>query len=195
MVDAPARADDTFPQPQDWRARLQSCNDEITSRDRNRRFGLIFGPFVITLSMLGSGPKAAVPPRRPSYQSDGACMMKRIDNARARFLASLVVLLLTVLASPVGAQTLNPTTAEFSPSADHNTTLADGTAIVQSYQLEFYLAGASAPFQTTSLGKPTPAADGMIRTSLASMVVGWPVPGTQYVADVAAERAREGARH
>src|SRR5438128_2564058 len=113
-------------------------------------------------------------------------MMKRTGRESARFLASLVLMLLTVLASPLAAQTVDPTTAEFTPSPDHNATLSDGSPVVQSYQIEFYLMGAASPFQTNSLGKPAPQADGMIRTNLAGLLVGWPVPGTQYVADVAA---------
>jgi hypothetical protein len=89
--------------------------------------------------------------------------------------------------SSVRAQTLNPTSAEFSPSSDHNNTTPDGTPIVSSYRLDLFLQGAAAPFQSYSLGKPTPdSATGLINVNLTSIFAGWPVPGTIYVADVAA---------
>lgn len=88
---------------------------------------------------------------------------------------------------PAFAQaTVNPTKAVFDQSADHNATNSDGTPVVQSYQLGFYLVGASAPFQTNSLGKPTPDSAGTITVDLTSMLVGWPVPGTNYFAEVKA---------
>ena len=91
------------------------------------------------------------------------------------------------IAPSLHAQTVvNPNTAEFDPSADHNATLPDGSAAVQSYQLELYLQGASAPFQTSSLGKPAPQTDGKIRVNLATVLVPLPTPGTIYTADVAA---------
>jgi len=81
--------------------------------------------------------------------------------------------------------TLNPTQAQFTPSADHNNTMPDGTPIVSSYRLDLFLQGASAPFQSNPLGKPTPV-NGTITVDLTSIFAGWPVPGTIYVADVAA---------
>ena len=61
-----------------------------------------------------------------------------------------------------------------------------GTPVVQSYRLEFFLLGAAQPTQTTSLGKPNPDPDGIIRVDLVSAFSGWPVPGTQYEAAVVA---------
>src|SRR5262245_13375984 len=103
---------------------------------------------------------------------------------RVVFVAAFSIL---VSASIAWAQpTLNPTRAEFSPSADHSATLPDGTPVVSSYQLDLFLQGAAAPFQSIPLGKPSPDTDGTIRIDLTSQFVGWPVPGTVYVADVAA---------
>jgi hypothetical protein len=82
--------------------------------------------------------------------------------------------------------TVNPTKAQFTASSDHNTTASNGTPIVQSYQLEIYLVGATQPVQTYSLGKPTPDSTNTITVDLTALLVGWPVPGTNYVADVAA---------
>jgi hypothetical protein len=101
---------------------------------------------------------------------------------------TVVALALAALALPGGAaaQTMNPTQAQFIASPDHNATNGDGTAVVDSYRLDFYLAGASSPFQTVSIGKPTPDGTNIITVNLDSTLVGWPVAGTNYVADVAA---------
>jgi hypothetical protein len=85
------------------------------------------------------------------------------------------------------AQTvLNPNTAEFDPSVDHNALFSDGTPVVQSYQLELYLIGATSPFQVASLGKPAPQADGKIRVALSTVLNPMPQAGVSYFADVAA---------
>src|SRR4051794_9732455 len=94
---------------------------------------------------------------------------------------------LAFAASNASAQTVvNPNTAEFDPSADHNTVLSDGSPAVQSYQLELYLVGATSPFQVASLGKPAPQTDGMIRVTLSSVLNPLPQPGVSYFAEVAA---------
>ena len=95
-------------------------------------------------------------------------------------------MLLLLPAFATGQSTVNPRTAEFSPSPDHSTTDSGGAAVVQSYQLGLYLAGASQPFQTNSLGKPNPDGTGTITVDLTAIFMGWPVPGTSYTADVAA---------
>ena len=99
------------------------------------------------------------------------------------------LLQLMPLAAPgsVDAQTTNnPTTVTFTASLDHNARRADGTPVVQSYQLDLFLAGASAPFQSVNLGKPTPDATNTIAINASTLFAGWPIPGTIYVADVAA---------
>ena len=102
------------------------------------------------------------------------------------FRACLTFAVLTLLSSRAVAQpALNPTRAEFSPSVDHNS-VVNGTPVVSSYTLDLFLQGAPAPFQSVPLGKPNPDPDGTIRVDLTSQFVGWPVPGTVYVADVAA---------
>src|SRR5437867_5384582 len=107
---------------------------------------------------------------------------------KQKTIRALALVLLGLFGRPpsVAAQAaVNPTTAQFTASSDHNAT-SNGTPLVQSYQLEFFIVGASAPFQTNTLGKPTPDSGGTITVDLTSMLVGWPVPGTNYVADVAA---------
>ena len=100
---------------------------------------------------------------------------------------TLVVCLLTLSSLSATAQTtIDPTRAQFTASPDHSATLPDSTPVVQSYRIEFYLSGASAPFQTADLGKPTPDGTNTITVGLTSIFVGWPLPGTIYESDVAA---------
>jgi hypothetical protein len=85
---------------------------------------------------------------------------------RVLFAAALLVL----LALPARAQTipgliliLPTSTMDFQPSADHNATKLDGSAVVASYRVDYYLLDASGnipanavPAFSTNLGKPTP---------------------------------------
>src|SRR5438034_7932300 len=110
-------------------------------------------------------------------------------RTRERVCTSIALLAGLLAMRPVAAAAqaaVNPTTALFTPSPDHNATDGSGTPVVQSYQLEFYLVGSSAPFTTNSLGKPTPDGTNTITVNLTPILVGWPLPGTDYVADVAA---------
>lgn len=80
-----------------------------------------------------------------------------------------VLALLTLMPAQLLAQAVtDPTQAEFIPSADHQATTTDGTPIVSGYDLEFYMLGAAAPFQTQALGKPAPESDGLIHVPLTS---------------------------
>jgi hypothetical protein len=80
----------------------------------------------------------------------------------------------------------DPRVAEFDPSPDHWQVLADGEPAVLRYELGVYLLGASAPFTTVDMGKPSPDADGKIRYDFSSGVGGWPLPGGEYEARVSA---------
>ena len=107
----------------------------------------------------------------------------------ARLSRSLGHALLLVILCPFPGATqsvVNPRQVEFSPSADHTVVHTDGSPLVESYQLEFYLEDAPAPFSTAAIGKPVADPDGLIRVDLESSILGWPVAGTIYVADVAA---------
>jgi len=97
--------------------------------------------------------------------------------------------LLFVALSPVvvrAQSVVNPTRAEFTPSADHSATLPDGSPTVDHYELEFYLIGAATPFQVATLGKPAPEPDGVIRVNFASVLTSYPAPGIVYDAAVTA---------
>lgn len=100
-------------------------------------------------------------------------------------LPALVAILLA--APPAAAQlVVNPRIVEFDPSADHDATLADGRPAVSHYDFEIYNVGATAPFHTMSLGKPSPGADGRIRVDFSNHVASWPLPGGTYEARVTA---------
>lgn len=58
---------------------------------------------------------------------------------------------------PAVAVAINPTTVQFTASADHNATLSDGTALLTRYELRFYASpNGTTPIATHDLGKPTP---------------------------------------
>lgn len=100
--------------------------------------------------------------------------------------ASLAAALGFVMSTAAFAQSIvDPRTAEFAPSADHNALAANGTPLVTRYDLGFYLIGAAQPFQVSSIGKPTPAADGLIHFSLSSLT-SMPSPGVVYESRVSA---------
>src|SRR5512141_1624776 len=106
---------------------------------------------------------------------------------RSSLAAVIPAVLLGLLPASAAAQTtLDPTKTQFTASSAQNATLADGTPVVQYYQLDLYLLGASAPFQSVNLGKPTPDATNTITVDLKTIFTGWPLPGTTYVADIAA---------
>jgi hypothetical protein len=85
------------------------------------------------------------------------------------------------------AQTINPTTAQFLASADHNTTTSNGTPTVVRYELDFYLTGAAQPFRVLSLGKPTPDATNNISINLSTLFGGaLPPAGIVYESRVLA---------
>jgi len=101
----------------------------------------------------------------------------------------VLTLLIAVLLVPAwaGAQTVtNARIVEFVPSPDHSERLSDGRAVVQRYVMEVYQAGASQPFHTVDMGKPSPQSDGKIRFDFSATVAAWPAPGGEYQARVAA---------
>ena len=90
-------------------------------------------------------------------------------------------------AAAASAQVVSdPRIAEFDPSPDHWATLDGGQPAVVRYELGMYMVGASAPFTTVDMGKPSPDADGKIRYDFSSGVTGWPLPGGNYEARVSA---------
>jgi hypothetical protein len=107
-------------------------------------------------------------------------MMRAVRSVKALFL------FVCVLAAPAAAQTTNPTVVEFLPSPEHGTVLSDGTAAVSRYDLVFYGERSLDAVLVTSLGKPAPQADGMIRVALESLLTAWPLPNTGAEARVVA---------
>lgn len=83
------------------------------------------------------------------------------------------IVLTALLASASTAWTQTVTDArriEFSPSAEHNAVDGNGVAILDRYSLQVFVAGGATPLQTVDLGKPAPAADGMIRLDFVSLL-------------------------
>jgi len=111
----------------------------------------------------------------------------RRNGALLSFTALLVTTFNLAFAVTVQAQVLSdPRMAEFDPSPDHWAMLDSGQPTVLRYELGVYMVGASAPFTTVDLGKPSPDADGKIRYDFSSDVAGWPLPGGNYEARVSA---------
>ena len=125
----------------------------------------------------------------------------RLRPSSRLLLLVIVCALLLFAPTLVSAQaTVDRTTAEFDASADHNATLADGTPVVDRYDLEFYLVGAASPFQVASMGKPASDADGKIRVSLSGVLSSYPSPGMVYEATVSpvwsgGHRAQRSVQH
>lgn len=97
----------------------------------------------------------------------------------------LLAVLAAVLMLPAAAQAQapipNPTGAEWDPSPDH--------ATITSYELGYYLAGATDPVQTVDLGKPTPGADGKCRAAINVRPLGFGV----YTARIKAKAGAVGS--
>ncbi len=97
------------------------------------------------------------------------------------------VSLLTIASTQAGAQTVvNPTVATFTASSDQDSTTSSGAPLLTSYELEFYSPGATQPFQTISLGKPSPDGTNTIGVNFTSMLTPVPPIGVVYNVSVAA---------
>ena len=106
---------------------------------------------------------------------------------RALFLVALVAIILTARAAVAQTTVVtDPTSVSFTPSLDHSALLADGQPAVDHYSFDVYSVGATLPFQSTNIGKPAPAADGVIYYDFSTAVGGWPLPGGTYEARVSA---------
>src|SRR5436190_12761252 len=109
----------------------------------------------------------------------------RHQRAKGAVFLFLVVTWAVAGARDAAEQTVNPTTAEFNASPDHNV-VSNGTAVVTRYDLEFYVPGAASPFQVNSLGKPNPNANNLIQVVLTSVLTAFPAPGIVYESKVTA---------
>jgi hypothetical protein len=102
-------------------------------------------------------------------------------------IATLTILGITVVAPAATAQpVVDPTAAEFEPSADHSAVSADGSPLLTGYRLEIVAAGSAAPSYSIELGKPAPGAAGLIRVSFVSLLPNPLLGGTVYQARVLA---------
>jgi hypothetical protein len=74
----------------------------------------------------------------------------------------------TIAAAQVEGQTVfNPKTVQFNASAEHSSTLTDGTSIVSGYRVKHFLSGAASPLMTVDLCKPVPV-NGIITVTTTS---------------------------
>ena len=105
---------------------------------------------------------------------------RRRHSVRHFFTLAIAVLLLGP-ASAFAQSIVDPTTAEFDPSPDHDL-IVSGSPVVDHYEIGFYLIAAAQPFQINQLGKPSRDVDGKIRVGLGAR----PAPGILYEARVSA---------
>ncbi len=112
-----------------------------------------------------------------------------IRFARTSFavVVCLVAGSLVIGSTPVFAQTVvNPIIVTFTASSDQNATTSSGAPLLTSYELEFYMPGATQPFQTVGLGKPTPDGSNAIAVNFTTLLSPVPPVGVIYSASVAA---------
>jgi hypothetical protein len=131
--------------------------------------------------MAESAPIVHNPPRAPSDPREP--MSGYFANVRHAVVAPLLLLM---MAAPGWAQSVtDPTRIEFVPSgAPDALDVRTGTALVQKYRLDIYLAGSGTVVQNADLGNPSPEADGLIRVNFAAMFA-TPLPaGVVYEAVV-----------
>ncbi len=110
----------------------------------------------------------------------------RRSRALGLVLAWLAVSLVARTAPAQTTVVVNPKTLTFTPSADQSAVLSDGRPAVDHYDFNVYSVGAAQPFQTTNIGKPAPASDGLIHYDFSAGISAWPLPGGNYEARVAA---------
>lgn len=113
--------------------------------------------------------------------------IRKMCVRRASMRAATAAVFLMLLPSAAAAQlVINATTAEFTPSPDHDTLTKSGVAVVDSYVLQISESGVSGTIRTVDLGKPAPGLDGLIRVDFAALMA-TPLPGgIEYRARVAA---------
>lgn len=104
---------------------------------------------------------------------------------RAAIAAIAVVATIAGPRAAAAQSTVDPVALEFRASTDHDATNGSGAPVLSQYEAQFFLPGAAQPFQTVSLGKPTPDGNGMIRIDFASLS-SRPSPGIVSDARVAA---------
>ena len=112
--------------------------------------------------------------------------MYRVRPSRALQLLIVIALLFAQARSAFAQTTANPSWVEFVPSPDDTLTASDGSAIVNEYQLTFYVSGQATPFRTLSLGKPVADLDGKVRVDFLSLMSPFATPGVTYEARVVA---------
>src|SRR4029079_16302029 len=118
-------------------------------------------------------------------QREVTMQRSRFDNLRRT--VGVVALLLTAAPSAWAQSITEAGRVEFTPSTDHSAVdPSSGAALVQSYSLQIFVAGASTAVQTVSLGKPTPQSDGMIRVDFVSLLSTPLTPAVVYESVVSA---------
>lgn len=112
--------------------------------------------------------------------------MHSLSGRYCRVLFASLALVCAAVTARAQTVVVNPTTLTFTPSADQTAVLSDGQPALDHYNFDVYTVGATQPFQSTNIGKPAPQSDGLIHYVFSTAVAGWPLPGGNYEARVAA---------
>jgi hypothetical protein len=96
----------------------------------------------------------------------------------------LAITFLLIPASVLAQPVINPTTAAFTASVDHNV-VENGVSLVSNYELRIFTTGGTVPVRVQNLNKPTPDATNTITASITSVVTALPLG--EYYATVAAK--------
>ena len=125
-----------------------------------------FSRFTLAFLTIRNGPESC---SGIAVMSRHSCVdvlsRARHRHALCHFCTLAIAVLLLAPAGAYAQSIVDPATAEFDPSADHNVTVS-GVPVVDHYEIGFYLIAAAQPFQINQLGKPSPASDGKIRVAL-----------------------------
>lgn len=98
----------------------------------------------------------------------------------------LAIALLSWAVTATAQDVVNPTTVQFTPSADHAALNAQGQPVVVRYDLQFYMAdNLAVVVRTVPLGKPAVGSDGTIQVNFSTLTP-YPLPDGRYVARVVA---------
>ena len=98
----------------------------------------------------------------------------------------VVGLLSSVAAFGQTTSVVNPTTVQFTPSADNSAVTSDGLPVVVRYDLQIYVQTTTTPYTTVNLGKPAVGSDGTMQVDFSALMANWPLPDGTYDARVVA---------
>jgi len=107
-------------------------------------------------------------------------------STTCRLRLTALALVFLSCAAVAGAQTLNPRFVSFAPSDDHSLLDSNGRPVVTCYEFEIFQPSSVRPLLVANIGKPMPAADGIIYVDFMNVIGRPPLTGVPLEARVAA---------